>query len=396
MSHHLPDGNSLEFFGRPASTGDMQIGLYRFVPLLVGLGCGDQIFCDPSSGTGCGDDCEDVDDGDLACAAPVEIEDRRSDRNGHPIVAALGEIAPLVGFEIVPPWKKGSRKIIRSYNTPEPDNTPGHINMDYYALDFKMPIGTAIFPVAPGRVKLAGKLAGGWSKYGWVVLVDHDNDYYSLYAHLREVKVSEGTPIWRTSKIGTSGDSGLDPDREPHLHLAIYKDARVMQDADGNWGPVCAHGSGSGAQVCAVKPEPFAVCLKNASGDACSDLDVENKLYRPHFKYSKPVLEVVGTSCLSPPSLSSSWKWTVSGLPPSPNVKPVRLSSTYGGVWQSVAEYDCPPPHHWRLKRLVNENDPSTWSVFVAQYPEGSPSKSDRYTLTISNGMGFATSVDWE
>jgi septal ring factor EnvC (AmiA/AmiB activator) len=49
----------------------------------------------------------------------------------------------------------------------------------------------------------------GWFKgYGNLVILDHDNDYYTLYAHLAEIQVKEGDDVRQGQRIGTVGDTG--------------------------------------------------------------------------------------------------------------------------------------------------------------------------------------------
>jgi len=49
----------------------------------------------------------------------------------------------------------------------------------------------------------------GWFKgYGNLIIVDHDNDYYTLYAHVAEILVSEGDEVRQGQRIGTVGDTG--------------------------------------------------------------------------------------------------------------------------------------------------------------------------------------------
>jgi murein DD-endopeptidase MepM/ murein hydrolase activator NlpD len=41
-----------------------------------------------------------------------------------------------------------------------------------------------------------------------LVILDHDNDYYTLYAHLAEIQVKEGDDVRQGHRIGTVGDTG--------------------------------------------------------------------------------------------------------------------------------------------------------------------------------------------
>jgi len=49
----------------------------------------------------------------------------------------------------------------------------------------------------------------GWFKgYGNLIILDHDNEYYTLYAHVAEMLVKEGDEVRQGQKIGTVGDTG--------------------------------------------------------------------------------------------------------------------------------------------------------------------------------------------
>jgi septal ring factor EnvC (AmiA/AmiB activator) len=49
----------------------------------------------------------------------------------------------------------------------------------------------------------------GWFKgYGNLIILDHDNEYYTLYAHMAEIGVKEGEDVRQGQRIGTVGDTG--------------------------------------------------------------------------------------------------------------------------------------------------------------------------------------------
>lgn len=63
--------------------------------------------------------------------------------------------------------------------------------------------------------------------YGNYVKIDHYNGMYSLYAHLRDVYVSEGQEVDENTCIGLIGESGATIDSrgiaERHLHYEVFK-----------------------------------------------------------------------------------------------------------------------------------------------------------------------------
>ena len=49
----------------------------------------------------------------------------------------------------------------------------------------------------------------GWFKgYGNLIILDHDNEYYTLYAHIADIQVKEGDDVQQGDRIGTVGETG--------------------------------------------------------------------------------------------------------------------------------------------------------------------------------------------
>jgi septal ring factor EnvC (AmiA/AmiB activator) len=49
----------------------------------------------------------------------------------------------------------------------------------------------------------------GWFKgYGNLIILDHDHEYYTLYAHVADILVKEGDDVRQGQRIGTVGDTG--------------------------------------------------------------------------------------------------------------------------------------------------------------------------------------------
>ncbi len=75
--------------------------------------------------------------------------------------------------------------------------------------------GTPIHAAAPGKVVYAGS---GLRGYGKLIIIKHNDDYLSAYAHNETLLVGENTPIKMGQKIAVMGDSGTDNVR---LHFEI-------------------------------------------------------------------------------------------------------------------------------------------------------------------------------
>ena len=71
-------------------------------------------------------------------------------------------------------------------------------------VDIETNEGRDVGAVYPGHV-----IYTGWFKgYGNLVILDHDNEYYTLYAHMADIDVKEGEDVRQGQRIGTVGDTG--------------------------------------------------------------------------------------------------------------------------------------------------------------------------------------------
>jgi len=90
-------------------------------------------------------------------------------------------------------------------------------------LDFGIPIGTPVFAAEDGRVvAVDNNDRSYWQKYqyGQYILIEHQNNLSTLYAHLSVVDVKKGDVVRRGDLIGYSGNSGYSTG--PHLHFGVY------------------------------------------------------------------------------------------------------------------------------------------------------------------------------
>jgi septal ring factor EnvC (AmiA/AmiB activator) len=71
-------------------------------------------------------------------------------------------------------------------------------------VEFEAPRGTPVRAVAPGRVRYAGRFRG----YGNLVILDHGDQYFTVYAHLSQIDVEVGQGAAAGEGIGLLGDSG--------------------------------------------------------------------------------------------------------------------------------------------------------------------------------------------
>ncbi len=78
-----------------------------------------------------------------------------------------------------------------------------------------------------GTVSSAGWDNGG---YGNKIVIDHNNGYRTIYAHLSSIDVSSGQTVEKGQKIGVMGSTGFSTGI--HLHFEVYKDGSLENPAD--------------------------------------------------------------------------------------------------------------------------------------------------------------------
>lgn len=92
-------------------------------------------------------------------------------------------------------------------------------------IDFGAPIGTPILAADDGRVIKVGNNDRGTSRwnryqYGKHVLIQHENNLTTLYAHLSKYIVKEGDIVKRGDVIGYVGNTGYS--FGPHVHVIVF------------------------------------------------------------------------------------------------------------------------------------------------------------------------------
>ena len=86
----------------------------------------------------------------------------------------------------------------------------------HLAIDIAAGTGAAIYAADSGVVVYAGWDPNG---YGNVVMIDHQNGYHTLYAHLSSLNVSCGSNAYEGQVIGRAGSTGNSTG--PHLHFEV-------------------------------------------------------------------------------------------------------------------------------------------------------------------------------
>lgn len=83
-------------------------------------------------------------------------------------------------------------------------------------IDMATSLGTDVYPIKEGVVE-----AVSFSKYAYgnAIMINHEGEVTSLYAHLSKILVTEGQKVNSLTVIGKVGSTGRSTG--PHLHLEI-------------------------------------------------------------------------------------------------------------------------------------------------------------------------------
>ncbi|MBN20173.1 MAG: hypothetical protein CL678_02710 [Bdellovibrionaceae bacterium] len=90
-------------------------------------------------------------------------------------------------------------------------------------VDLQAKVGTPVYAVKSGKVIYAGAKIRG---YGRMVVIQHLNDFVSVYAHHQRNLVRIGQKVKKGQLVALSGRSGRVSG--PHLHFEIRKGSRPI------------------------------------------------------------------------------------------------------------------------------------------------------------------------
>lgn len=90
-------------------------------------------------------------------------------------------------------------------------------------INIAAPFGTPVVVAAEGKVIYIGENIEG---YGNMVIVKHEGDYMTAYAHLKDVVVERGAKVKRGESLGTVGQSGNI--NQSQLHFSIRKGKKTI------------------------------------------------------------------------------------------------------------------------------------------------------------------------
>ena len=92
-----------------------------------------------------------------------------------------------------------------------------------FTLSFVTGTGSAVIAARAGKVIFSDQLPG----YGWMIILEHDRGFSTLYAHNRRNRVAVSDQVSRGQRIADLGSSGRTA--KPHLHFEIRR-RNVVRD----------------------------------------------------------------------------------------------------------------------------------------------------------------------
>ncbi|MBN2185694.1 MAG: M23 family metallopeptidase [Candidatus Krumholzibacteriota bacterium] len=101
-----------------------------------------------------------------------------------------------------------------------------HTTEFHHGIDIKGEVGEEVYAVESGSIIFSGKQ----SSYGKVLIIDHGNRLYSVYAHLSKIFVEKGTSVTTGDVIGKIGLSGNSTGA--HLHFEVRIGEKAVNPLD--------------------------------------------------------------------------------------------------------------------------------------------------------------------
>lgn len=137
---------------------------------------------------------------------------------GTEILIPHGVEAAPVRPTVTAPLRGGSGPAIAGYFARPIAGRKSQGLHGYNAVDIAAPVGTSVVASAPGTVTVARGF--GWNGgYGQYIVISHPNGAQTLYAHLSNVAVQQGSYVTQGQVIGLSGNTGKSTGA--HLHFEV-------------------------------------------------------------------------------------------------------------------------------------------------------------------------------
>ena len=97
-------------------------------------------------------------------------------------------------------------------------------------IDIAVPLNTPVTPTGPGTIRYAG-----WHKeYGWLVVVDHHNGWFTMYGHNSSLAAKVGQEVTPDTVISYAGSTGRSTGVHVHYERRWYPEGATEAPAAAN------------------------------------------------------------------------------------------------------------------------------------------------------------------
>ena len=167
-------------------------------------------------------------DAEIATAAERLADLRKSERSLGHAVAQVKQEKLVPGPETIielPPFPDMRGKLLWPTRGQIPrafSNRGNPDDLHWQGVLITAPYGQPVHAVAPGRIAFADWIRG----FGFVVIIEHGEDFMSLYGHAREVLHEAGAWVQKDEVIAAVGDTG--GRRKSGLYFEIRKSGKPL------------------------------------------------------------------------------------------------------------------------------------------------------------------------
>jgi hypothetical protein len=173
------------------------------------------------------------------------------------------------------------------------DGAHTNINNDYYATDWNQTNDNLapVLPVADGTISAIQDRPCPDTSYGCYVQIDHGYGYRTLYGHLDDVLIPQGSTVHTWTLIGKVGNTGNS--NGSHLHLAFkHYDNGAYYSHCFNNGQTCPNGE-TGQTPQGYRPSPMMTTLgPTILQDGTAYTSVNGRIYLPDLRNTDTVTQL--------------------------------------------------------------------------------------------------------
>ncbi len=186
---------------------------------------------------------DDAEDEDSEKQEPIREEEKEEEKQPLPPIDRHSLLTYYTQY--YPPINKSKETVVRAirardrYGAPRV-RTGGRLSR-HQGLDIVASVGTTLYPMAVGRVTIAGKEPNRnlW-RNGNVVEITTKRGWTIKYCHLRKVFVKKGQLVGFGTPVGEVGVTGIASSNNPHVHIGArllgqLKNPQVFLDGNANF-----------------------------------------------------------------------------------------------------------------------------------------------------------------